>query len=128
MNDRRGTFVERVLDGHARLDQLDAEVAAWLQGPRTRPLHELLGLDAEQLELVASTPDALRYVLHARRFGLPLAPGELRGQGRVRAHATRIASAEVDPFDLAAIEGWSHHVDAAATAHANADGREPSHA
>lgn len=123
MSERRGSFVDRVLDGHARIDQLEQEVEAWAAGPRQRPLHEVLGLDAAELELVATTPDALRYVLHARRFGRPVAAEELAGQRRVRDHATRLASAVVDPFDLAEIETWRSQVDAVASA-----AREPSHA
>lgn len=115
MTDRRGTFIERVLDGHARIDELDREVAAWLDGPRRRPLHEVLGLGADELELVAATPDALRYLLHARRFDRTIdAAAALRGQARVRTHALRLASDVVDPFDLADIESWSHEVDAVA--------------
>ena len=110
MAERRGTFVDRVLDGHARIDQFEGEVNAWLAGARRRPLHELLGLDAEELELVATTPDALRYVLHARRFQGRVTPDELRGQERVRAHATRLASEVVDPFELADLESWSAHL------------------
>lgn len=127
VNERRGSFVDRVLDGHARIDQFDGEVQAWLEGPRRRPLHEVLGLDAAELELVAGTPDALRYVLHARRFGQPLAAEELAGQARVRAHATRLASGVVDPFDLADIESWMREVDAMARGRA-AGTAEPSHA
>lgn len=127
MNERRGSFVDRVLDGHARIDQFDDEVQAWLDGPRRRPLDEVLGLDAAELELVAGTPEALRYVLHARRFGRAIAPDELTGQARVRAHATRLASDVVDPFDLADIEGWMREVDATARGRA-AGTAEPSRA
>ncbi len=127
MRERRGTFIDRVLDGHARIDQLEREVTAWLAGPRAKPLHDVLGLDARELDLVATTPDALRYVLHARRFGRTVTPDDLAGQTRVRAHATLLASAVVDPFDLAEIEPWSVHVDAAARAEASR-GLEPSHA
>lgn len=123
MSERRSTFVDRVLDGHARIDQLEAEVEAWAAGPRRRPLHEVLGLGPAELELVATTPDALRYVLHARRFGRDLQPDELAGQRRVRDHATRLAADVVDPFDLADLETWSTHVDKVAAA-----GREPTHA
>ena len=125
MRDRRGTFIDRVLDGHARIDQLDGEVQAWLAGPRSKPLHEVLGLDAQELELVAGTPDALRYVVHARRFGRTVTLDDLAGQRRVRAHAMRAASSVVDPFELAEIEGWVAHVDAAARTERR---REPSHA
>ena len=124
MSERRGSFVDRVLDGHARIDQLETEVEAWAAGPRRRPLDQVLGLDASELELVAATPDALRYVLHARRFGRPLALEDVAGQARVRDHATRLASDIVDPFDLAEIETWRGQVDAIAAA----GGREPTHA
>lgn len=123
MSERRGTFVERVLDGHARIDQLPAEVDAWAAGDRRRPLDEVLGLGADELELVAGTPDALRYLLHARRFDRSFKADDLRGQQRVRDHATRLASQIVDPFELAEIETWRSQVDALT------DGsREPSHA
>ncbi|MEO6867546.1 MAG: hypothetical protein ABI200_05950 [Gaiellales bacterium] len=122
MTERRGTFVEHVLDGLARADQLEAEVVAWAGGTRRRELHEVLGLDADELELVASVPDALRYILHARRFGEQLELDDLRGQARIRAHATQIASAVVDPFDLADIESWTAQLDALLAAD-----REPSH-
>lgn len=131
MSERRGSFVDRVLDGHARIDQFDGEVQAWLDGSRRRPLHDVLGLDAAELELVAATPDALRYVLHARRFGVSLAPEELAGQARVRAHATRLASEVVDPFDLADIEHWMHEVDVASRGSASERddaAAEPTHA
>ncbi len=130
MRERRGTFVDRVLDGHARIDQLEREVTAWLAGPRSKPLHDVLGLDAGELDLVATTPDALRYIVHARRFGRPVSLDDLKGQARVRGHSTLIASSVVDPFDLAEIESWGAHVDAAARAQRHGHDRElePSHA
>jgi hypothetical protein len=123
VSDKRGSFVERVLDGNARIDQLESEVEAWAAGPRRRPLDQVLGLSAAELELVAATPDALRYVIHARRFGAVLNLDDVSGQRRVREHATRLAAEVVDPFDLADIETWSSQVDAIA-----ATDREPSHA
>lgn len=128
MSERRNSFVDRVLDGHARMDQLDDEVQAWLAGPRTRALADVLGLSADELDLVASTPDALRYVVHARRFDRPVMLDELAGQGRVRRHATRLASGVVDPFELADIESWSAHVDVDVDSAAARAEREPSHA
>jgi hypothetical protein len=126
MSERRSSFVDRVLDGHARIDQLDGEVQAWLAGSRTRPLADVLGLSADELDLVATTPDALRYVVHARRFDRPVELDELAGQVRIRRHATRLAADVVDPFELADIESWSIHVDVDSAA-ARAE-REPSHA
>ena len=123
MSERRGSFVERVLDGHARIDQLEAEVETWALGDQRRPLDEVLGLDAAQLDLVAATPDALRYLLHARRFGRAVTTDELRGQTRVRDHATRLAADVVDPFELAELETWRSQVDAV-----GATAGKPSHA
>lgn len=123
MSEKRSSFVERVLDGNARIDQLESEVEAWAAGPRRRPLDQVLGLSAAELELVAATPDALRYIIHARRFGLALNLDDISSQRRVREHATRLAATVVDPFDLANIETWSSQVDAIA-----ATDREPSHA
>ena len=126
MSERRSTFIERVLDGHARIDLIDSEVAAWLEGPRKQPLHIVLGLDADELDLVANTPDSLRYLLHARRFDRSVRLQDLRNQASIRRHASRLASVVVDPFDAARIEGWLHHVDSAdSRAHAEL---EPSHA
>jgi hypothetical protein len=102
------TFVERVLDGHARADELPAEITRWEADPklRARPLHTVLGLDANELILIANTPDALRYVLHARRFGLAT-PAHLSSQPRVQAYASQLASESTDPFVIAEIEAWA---------------------
>lgn len=126
VSERRNSFIDRVLDGHARIDQFDDEVQAWLDGPGTRPLHEVLGLDADELDVVASTPGALRYVLYARRFDVTLSLDELRGAARVRSYATRLASSVMNPFDLADIETWAMQQHAASVSHERAV--EPSHA
>ena len=80
---------------------------AWLEGDRRRPLHTVLGLDAAELELVAARPDALRYLLFARRFGFELDLRDLQSQQRIRAFATKLASDHIDPHDLAAIDLWT---------------------
>lgn len=106
--------MERVLDGVARADDLEETVSAWAGGPRRRPLHVELGMTADDLDLIASTPDALRYLLHARRFNIDVAPNQLAGQARVRAYAARLAADVVDPHELAALDAWLPHVDAVA--------------
>ncbi|MCZ4496496.1 MAG: hypothetical protein JWM25_1079 [Thermoleophilia bacterium] len=117
---RKGSFIERVLDGVTRLDQLETEVAAWGAGAQAQPLHEALGLDAAELLLVARSPDALRYVLHARRFGLALS-APLDSQDRVRAYATMLAAEAIDPQELAAIDSWQRTI-------ARRPEHEPTHA
>lgn len=96
-----------MLDGATRIDTLGADIRAWQDGDQTQPLHRALGLDADSLMQVARTPDALRYILYARRFGL-VPPALLDSQARVVAHATQLAAATTDPFLLAQIESWQH--------------------
>lgn len=118
MSEDRRSFVDRLLDGDARLDQFEATVAAWLTGPKTRPLGDVLGLAPDELDLVATTPDALRYVVRARRFGLPLDLASVRGQSRVRSEASRLAADVADPWLVAELEAWQSEVDAAAAGRA----------
>lgn len=115
-----------MLDGHARVDELAQEIAAWQAGDQRRPLHEVLGLGADELLLVARTPDALRYLLHARRFGLEQLPS-LGSQARVVAHASRLAAEHVDPFVLAELEGWQAQL-SEQLARARPRAPEPTHA
>jgi hypothetical protein len=100
----KSTFAERVLDGESRIDQFADEVRAWQAGDQKRPLHAALGLDATELTLVARSPDALRYVLHARRFGRPT-PTQLESQGRVDAFSMQLAASATDPYLMAEVEG-----------------------
>lgn len=106
---QRKSFVDRVFDGDARIDQFAAEVRAWQAGDQKRPLHEALGLDADELLLVARSPDALRYLLHARRFCLPR-PGSLLTQSSVDGHAMRLAADVTDLHLLAELEDWRLHL------------------
>lgn len=113
---RAKSFVERVLDGDARIDGFAAEVRAWQAGDKKQPLHEALGLDADELMLVAGSPDALRYILHTRRFDLPKVTSGLDTQARVDAYAMQLASATTDLYLLAEIEEWKANGRAAAHA------------
>ena len=129
MSERHGTFIERVLDGHTRIDQLEGEVAAWAAGPQRERLDQALGLNAAELELIARAPDALRYIVQARRFGIPLELSALAHQARVRAYASRLAATHLDPFAVAELEQWQIEIDELARiAGASTQDREPSHA
>jgi len=100
VSDRRSTLVERILDGRLRADQVtDADLDQLAPAAR---------------DLVREAPDALRYLLHARRFGTELPLDALRGQDRIRTWSTLLASHVVDPFDLAELEAWAPGIDAAA--------------
>lgn len=121
------SFVVRVLDGEARLDSFPAEVRAWQAGDQKRPLHEALGLDAEELLLVAKSPDALRYLLNSRRFGgTRPSVGMLDTQARVNAYAMQLASEHVDLHVLAEVEEWKANL--LRQSGSGVDDREPSHA
>lgn len=107
------SFVARVLDGDARLDGFAAEVRAWQAGEQKQPLHEALGLDADELLLVAKSPDALRYLLYDRRFEQSTSAGgsvQLDTQPRVEAHAMQLAAAHIDLYLLAEIEEWKSNL------------------
>ena len=129
MSDRHGTFIERILDGHARIDQLEDEIAVWAAGPRRERLDQALGLNASELELIARAPDALRYIVQARRFGLRLELTTIASQKRIRAYAAQLAALHMDPFAVAELEHWQTDIDELARiACARAQDREPSHA
>lgn len=119
------SFVDRVLDGDTRIDAFAAEVRAWQAGDQKQPLHDALGLDADELLLVARSPDALRYLLHARRFASHVPDAALDSQARVDAYAMQLASASTDLYLLAEIEEWRSRVQAPAS---SATTRTTSHA
>ncbi len=102
------SFVARVLDGDTRLDGFAAEVRAWQSGEQKQPLHEALGLDANELLLVAKSPDALRYLVYSRRFDVRsgASAAQLDTQPRVDAHAMQLAAQHTDIYLLAEIEEW----------------------
>lgn len=103
---RKASFVERVLDGETRIEAFPSAVREWQEGKQKQPLHTALGLDADELMLVASSPDALRYVLYSRRFGGKVNTAALNTQARVSSHAMQLASEAMDPYVLADVEQW----------------------
>lgn len=115
------SFVDRVLDGDIRLDAFGDEVRAWQAGDQKRPLHVALGLDAAELVLVAGSPDALRYILHARRFDRP-GPLALDSQARVEAYSMRLAADATDPYLMAEVEGCRDDVERAVRGRSATDG------
>ena len=127
------SFVDRVLDGETRLDAFGDEVRAWQAGDQKRPLHTALGLDASELVLVAGSPDALRYIVHARRFERR-DPLSLDTQSRVDAYSMRLAASATDPYLMAELEGHRDAIEAAIRRAASGDvddapaGLVPSHA
>jgi hypothetical protein len=126
------SFVERVLDGDTRLDLFPDEVRAWQSGDQKRPLHAALGLDASELVLVAGSPDALRYIVNARRFERP-DPTGLDTQHRVDAFSMQLAATATDPYLMAEVEGCRDAIEHAVVAlrdqhDGDAAGRVPSHA
>ena len=123
----KSTFAERVLDGETRIDLFADEVRAWQAGDQKRPLHAALGLDAAELTLVARSPDALRYVLHARRFGLAT-PTLLETQARVDAYSMQLAAAATDPYLMAEVEGCRDSIERQLAAETTPAQRAASHA
>jgi hypothetical protein len=126
------SFVDRVLDGEIRIDAFGDEIRAWQAGDQKRPLHVALGLDATELVLVAGSPDALRYILNARRFERA-DPQGLDTQQRVDAYSMQLAASATDPYLMAEVEGCREAIEAAVrgardSADDSTTGRAPVHA
>ena len=72
MSDKQATFVEACLSGDAGLADIDSFVERWHLGDDPRPLHEFLGLTAEEYAAWVEDPAILRFILLARAREVPL--------------------------------------------------------
>lgn len=65
----RPTFVVACLSGRALLTDIDDWVQAWHESTSPDSLDEYLGLSHEEGKLFAERPEALRFIMAARRNG-----------------------------------------------------------
>jgi hypothetical protein len=73
----RITFIDDVLAGLARVEDIDDYIQDWHNTPDNAPggeleLHEYLGLSWDEYRRWGSHPESLRFVLAARRAKLPV--------------------------------------------------------
>lgn len=73
VNRTNDNFIDLCLAGHALADDIDQFVDRWHdgQGPGME-LHDFLGMSFDEYSLWVERPHALRSILYARRFHLPL--------------------------------------------------------
>ena len=61
------SIVERLLSGEeCELSRIDDEIDAWHEADTTIPLHEWLGLTADEYQLYVEKPASIRIILAAR--------------------------------------------------------------
>ncbi len=63
----RQTFVDLCLKGKVPLDEMDDFIDRWHDSPEGRDLHDYLGMTKEEYSLWLRVPDALPYIIKARR-------------------------------------------------------------
>jgi hypothetical protein len=99
------TLIDRFLEGRIPLAHLERElvVAADRAAHGTLDVLDALGMTAAELAALSREPGALRYILHARRFGIPLAH-VLRSDLDLAASEAIAAARLVDPRDVAELE------------------------
>lgn len=95
------TFLDLRLAGDARPDEIDDFVDQWHEAPGGRPLHEHLGMTGEEYSLWLRVPDALAFIVEARRAEIPLTDAVVHECRRLCRRA-----ASVNQPMIARIEGW----------------------
>jgi len=84
---RDASFLSLCIDGKVTPQEVDDFVDKWHEAPAGRELHEFLGMTEEEYSLWVRVPDALPYIVKARRNRLPLKDvvrhgfQEMRGAG-----------------------------------------------
>lgn len=63
----RPKFVDLCLAEKAALDEIDDFVDRWHAAPQGQELHDYLGMSEEEYSLWLRIPDALAYIVEARR-------------------------------------------------------------
>jgi hypothetical protein len=67
------TYIDRLLDGSALLDEADDFVDAWHNDPSGQDLHDFLGMTWDEYSFWVEKPNALRLIVAARERERPLA-------------------------------------------------------
>jgi hypothetical protein len=67
MSEPHKTFIDLSLEGKVSLDQIDDYIDAWHNEPRGESLSQYLGMEKTEYSLWVRDPDALAYIIKARR-------------------------------------------------------------
>ena len=95
------TFLDLCLAGQVRQDQVDDFVDRWHEAPGGRELHDFLGMTTEEYSLWLRVPDALPYIISARRDMRPLTEAVMSG-----CKALRRTAQIGDESKIARLEEW----------------------
>jgi hypothetical protein len=67
------SFLDQLMAGLVMSDQIDDFVDHWHEGATGQPIHQFLGMTAEEYSLWVQDPDALATIARARRYEISLA-------------------------------------------------------
>ena len=95
------TFLKLCLRGNTAPDAIDRFVDRWHDTRGALPLHEYLGMTKEEYALWVQVPDALSYILVARRRGVSLRKIVAEGCGALQEDARA-----ADPSVRRRLEQW----------------------
>lgn len=95
------TFLDLYLAGKVRSDDIDDFVDRWHEAPDGRELHHYLGMTPEEYSLWLRVPDALPYIVQARREIRPLTEVVAGGCRKLRRGARSVSRP-----NIARLEEW----------------------
>ncbi len=97
-------MLDRLLDGRMTLDDVEHDVLDAVQRAEQNgmPLTDILGLSHGEVAALSRRSGTLRYILHAHRFGIPVAR-VLRGDLDLAQSELAAAARICDPGAIAAL-------------------------
>ena len=98
---RRQTFMALCLKGKVELDTIDNYVDQWHETPSKLELHDYLGMTREEYSLWLRVPDALPYIIKARREKQPLSDMVLHGY-----HDLKLTGRPDDHYKISRLQEW----------------------
>lgn len=72
-------FIDELVAGTSTVDDFDFFVQEWHDSDSKIPLHTFLGLSWDEYKVISTNPDALKYVVQARKAGVETGFPEIVG-------------------------------------------------
>ena len=70
MSSKNKTYMELCLEGLADLTEIDDYIEKWHSGTSDIPIYKYLGMTRNEYALWVEKPEALRFILFSRQYGL----------------------------------------------------------
>lgn len=102
MSEHQATFIDLVLRGEALSLEIDDYVDQWHEMEGEGTLREFLGMSEKEYQLWLRIPEAVDYIVTARKLGKD--PEEVR----VETHDMAIAARSDDVVTSTAVTDWLH--------------------